>query len=263
MSDHALSMPADEGTAVATVPDGPAGSLLNFVAMALKDPSIDVAKLEALLRMQREIVADDAREQFNSAFIRLQGRLPRIKKNGTLEYPINKNDPDGPKRKISNFMRWEDVDAGIRPILEEEGFALTFNTEPRVGEGGGLIVTATVRHRAGHSQSASLPIPLDTSGGKNNIQGYGSALKYGQRYTACAALNIVAEGEDDDGVAAGNSPITDEECAELSRGLTETKSNLDAFLAFMGVGAIPDIQKRDLTRARNAINAKRKKAPTA
>lgn len=252
------AVPAAEGTEVAIAQE-PVGSLLNFVALAVKDPTIDVAKLDALLKMQREIVADDAKAQFNTAFIKLQGRLPRIKKNGSLEYPKDPKNPEGPKRKISSFMRWEDIDAAIRPILEEEGFALTFNTVPRPGEGGGLIVTATVRHRAGHSQDTSLPIPLDTSGGKNNIQGYGSALKYGQRYTACAALNIVAEGEDDDGASVGNEPLDAESVKRLNDLISETKSDFNAFLKFMGVAGLPEILVRDYPTAVNALLAKKAK----
>jgi hypothetical protein len=235
----------------------PAATLIDFVAMAVKDPAIDVTKLEALLRMQREIIADDAKAQFNEAFIRLQGRLPRIKKNGVLEYPIDKNNPNSPKRKISNFMKWEDVDEAIRPILDEEGFAISWNTAPRAGDGGGLIVTAILRHRAGYSQETSMPVPLDGSGGKNNLQGYGSTLSYGRRYTACAALNIVAEGEDDDGVAGGHDPITAEQVKQISDLLIEIDSDLDAFCRFMNVEALPDIDTTLFPVAINALVARK------
>jgi hypothetical protein len=241
--------------------NGPAGSLLNFVAMAVKDPSIDVAKLDALLRMQREIVADDAREQFNRAFVDLQARLPRIKRNGSLEYPKDPKLPDGPKRKISRFMKFEDIDEAIRPLLEEAGFSQSWNTAPRVGDGGGLIVTHILRHRAGHSQETSLPIPLDTSGGKNNLQGYGSTLQYGKRYTMCAGLNIVAEGEDDDG-KGGYEQIDDESVKRLSDLCVETKSDLNAFLKFMGVAGLPEITVRDYPTAVNALLAKKARVTT-
>ena len=79
-------------------------------------------------------------------------------------------------------------------------------------------------------------------------------------YLACGIFNVVFKNLDDDGVRGGWELITDEECAELSRGLSDTKSNLTAFLEFMGVAAIPDIQKKDLTRARNAIEQKRQQA---
>ena len=38
------------------------GSLLSFVATAMRDPSVDAAKLESLLRTKREVIANDARD---------------------------------------------------------------------------------------------------------------------------------------------------------------------------------------------------------
>jgi len=247
--------------AMATVPTDAAGSLLNFVAMAVKDPTIDVTKLEALLRMQREIVADDAKVQFNQAFIRLQTKLPRIKKNGVLEYPVNKNNPEGPKRKIANFAKWEDIDAAIRPQLDDEGFALSFNTEARTA-GGGLVVTAILRHRAGYSQGTSIPVPLDASGGKNDLQGYGSSLSYGKRYAATAALNIITEGEDDDGKRGGMRFITAEQVAELDSLITETRSDKERFVQMFGVALLENIEAGAWAAARNLLLGKTKRTKT-
>src|SRR5579883_3095059 len=247
---------AQPGREVATTGEA-AGSLLNFVAQAVRDPSIDVAKLEALLRMQREVIADDAKAQFNKALIRLQSRLPRIKKNGVLEYPVEKSRPDGPKRKIANFAKWEDIDEAIRPLLDEEGFALSFNTAPRAE--GGLIVTAILRHRAGHASETSIPIPLDTSGGKNNIQGYGSALSYGKRYAATAALNIITEGEDDDAKLAGMTFITPEQVAELETLLKETRSDEGKFLQLFGIAHLTSMEAGAYAAARNMLIGKKQR----
>lgn len=238
-------------------PSGPAGSLLNFVALAVKDPTIDVAKLDALLRMQREIIADDAKAQFNSAFIRLQAKMPRIKKNGNLEYPVDPKNPNGPKKLISKFMKFEDIEGAIKPIMESEGFGHSFNTVSRQSDGGGLIVTHILRHTAGHTQETSLPVPLDTSGGKNNLQGYGSTLAYGKRYTMCAGLNIVAEGEDDDGVRAGLEFITDLQVKELSDLMMETGADLNAFCDTFGVHGLTELQPPAFAPAMNMLTARK------
>ncbi len=58
-----------------------------------------------------------------------------------------------------------------------------------------------------------MPLPLDTSGSKNNIQGMGSSLTYGKRYLVTAMLNIVTEGEDKDG--NDNPPITEEQVNKI------------------------------------------------
>ena len=248
----------DASRGALTVQDSAASrSMLNFIAMAVERPDIDVEKLRALLDMQRGLLDDDARAQFNHDFIAMQSALPRIKKNGTLEYPVNKNDPDGPKRKISNYAKWEDIDAGIRPILSEHGFALSFSTAPRQGDGGGLIVTAILRHRAGHSTETPIPVPLDTSGGKNNLQGYGSSLSYGKKYASFAALNIITEGEDDDGVRGGMEFITAEQVKELNDLIQATGTDFNNFCDTMGVRGLTEIQVPALVVALNLLAAKK------
>ena len=241
----------DASRGALTVTDGP-GALLNAIVKMASDPAIDVAKLDALLQMQERMERRAAEVEFSAAFARLSGVMPRVKKNGRVEL--------GQGKGSYPFAKWEDIDRIIRPAMDAEGFTLSFTSQVRPGEGGGLIVTGTLLHRMGHSVTAQIPLPLDTGPGRNNLQANGSTLSYGKRYCAEMLLNIVREGDDDDGVGKGSEPISDEECAELSRGLTDTKSDLAGFLRFMGVGAIPEIAKRDLTTARNAINAKRKKA---
>lgn len=219
-----------EGAVAPAAESNEATSLLGIIARAASDPAVDVEKMAALLGLQERVVARQAEAEFNQAFIRMQAALPRIKKDGTLEYPVDKNKPDGPKRKIASFAKWETIDAAIRPILETEGFALSFNTIPRPGDGGGLIVTAILRHRGGHSTETSIPVPLDTSGGKNNLQGYGSSMSYGKRYAATAALNLITEGEDDDGVRGGMRFISQDQVAELTAKLKDAGREEGPFL---------------------------------
>jgi len=231
-------------------------TMLNLIAAAATNPNVDVAKMSALLDMGERVERRQAEAEFNQAFIRLQSRLPRITRKGALEYPTDKNKPDGPKRKIASFARWEDIDAAIRPLLEEEGFALSFNTVPRPGDGGGLIVTAILRHTGGHSQETSIPVPLDSSGGKNNLQGYGSSLSYGKRYAATAALNIITEGEDDDGHKGGSVYVDDVTAKLIEDLLVKSGANRESFLDYMGAEDVPAILERDKAKAINGLMAR-------
>lgn len=191
-----------QSTAVAL----PVERVLSAVIAAASDPSVDVAKMRELLGLQKELMAMQAEQQFNEAFHRLSFDMPRIKKGGAVEY----------KGKIAfHFATWEGIDTIIRPLLQREGFTLSFDSVQRQGDGGGLLVTGTLSHVGGHKRTASIPVPLDSSGGKNAIQGYGSALSYGRRYTTTALLNIVTEGEDDDGVRGGKRFIQPEAAEDL------------------------------------------------
>ncbi len=199
----APSVPAIPAVAAVVHDAGLMGAIVSLAA----DPRVDVAKLKALMELQSSVENRQAERAFNAAFVRLQARLPRIKRDGTLEYPVDKNKPDGAKRFIAKFAKWETIDRAIRPIYTDERFAISFHVAQRPGDGGGLLVSVELTHADGHSKIYEpFPVSLDTSGGKNNNQAYGSTLSYGKKYAAFAALNLVTEGEDDEGVAGSGPP---------------------------------------------------------
>lgn len=179
-------------------------SLLNFVAQAVSDPNIDVAKLEALLRMQRQIVTEEAVVTFNKALRGAQAEIPPIAKNGTIDL--------GGKGSIP-FTTWEDMDKVLRPVMDKHGFTLTFDMQ--VKEGGGALITATLLHVDGHSKTASIPLALDTGPGRNNLQSMGSTMMYGRRYTTEMLFNLVRKGIDNDGADFGKRFITEDQAEEL------------------------------------------------
>ena len=207
----------------------PVEQVLAAIIGAAKDPNVDVGKMQQLLALQKDLMAMQAEQQFNGAYHRLQLDMPRVKKNGTVEYK---------GKEAFKFATWEGIDAVIRPLLQAEGFTLSFDSVPRTQDGGGLIVTGTLSHVAGHKRTASIPVPLDTSGGKNNIQGYGSAMSYGRRYTATALLNIVTEGEDDDGRRGGEKFIDDDQVAELKALCEQAGRKEDDFMQSFSAGSL-------------------------
>jgi hypothetical protein len=233
-------------------------SLLPAIIQLSRDPSVDVAKLQAILDMQERLEKRESERAFNEAFAQMEPKLPRIARNGVVEYPVNKNDPKGPKEKAFNFARYEDLDHGIRPILREHGFSLSFSTAPRSAEGGGLVVTGVLLHSGGHSKEASIPLPLDTSGGKNNLQGGASTFSYGRRYTTTMLLNIVTEGADDDGKTGGTPYLTMEQIDELRRLMVESGSEEAKFLRTMTseAEALEDVEQRDYGRLHRALLVK-------
>lgn len=222
------------------LPALPVERVLQAVIAAASDPAVDVAKMRELLGLQKELMAMQAEQQFNEAFHRLQLEMPRIKKDGTVEY---KNKQTGKMEKSFNFATWEAIDTVIRPILQREGFSLSFDSAQRQGEGGGIVVTGKLSHIGGACRTASIPVPLDTSGGKNNIQGYGSAMSYGRRYTATALLNIVTEGEDDSGVRGGMRFISETDADELRDLMKRAGRQEGSFLDRLFGGSVRSIEE--------------------
>jgi hypothetical protein len=238
------------------VPALPVERVLTAIIAASENPSVDVAKMKELLSLQRELMAMQAEQQFNGAYHRLQLEMPRIKKNGSVEYK---------GKEAFKFATWEAIDAVIRPILQREGFSLSFDTTPKTGDGGGIIITGTLSHIDGHKRTASIPLALDSSGGKNNIQGMGSTFSYGKRYTATALLNIITEGDDDDGVRGGIEFVTEAQAAEIRDLLQRAGRQEDSFLFRLctDVRSAEEIEEKDYPRVKGAlqeiINARKPK----
>lgn len=249
-SGNALALPEAAPAAAAALPAAAAqpGALLSAIVALAKDPAVDVAKLDALLKMQREMEAEQARRAFLDAYTELSAVLPRVKKNGTIDL--------GKGKGAIPFARWEDMDRLLRPLLTERGFTLSFDSTPRPGDGGGLIVTGKLEHRLGHARTASMPLPLDTGPGRNNLQAVGSTLSYGKRYCAEMLLNLVREGEDDDGKLGGTRFVTAEEAADLDRLIAQSKSDRDRFLQFFGLADLANLPAERLVEARNMLWSK-------
>jgi ERF superfamily len=231
----------------------PVSLVLAAVIRAAADPAVDVSKMRELMGLQKELLSMNAETEFNQAFHRLQMELPRVKRTGDVEY----KNKQGVFEKAFDFANWESIDDAIRPLMHAHGFVLSFDTTPRQGDGGGIICTGTLRHVAGHSKTASIPVPLDVSGGKNSNQGYGSALSYGKRYTTTALLNIVTEGEDDDGVKAGTRYINAAQVAEIEKLIEESGSNKTGFMQHFEVTALENLLAEEYVGAVNMLNVKK------
>ena len=186
--EGALTIPPP--TRAVAIQEGP-GALLTAIVQMARDPSVDADKMEKLLAMQERMVAREAERQFNQAMMRLPPI--HVKKNGTIDLTSKEDRAAGRAGKSVPFAKWEDMAAVVEPLLEREGFRLSFDSIPRPGDGGGLIVTGRLSHRDGHGRTASMPLPLDSGPGRNNLQAIGSTLSYGKRYAAEMLLNIVRE----------------------------------------------------------------------
>ena len=223
--------------------DAPATSMMNFIAQALRDPSIEVSKLEALLRMQREVRADQARELFTQALQAAQSEVPQIEKNGTVDL--------GGGKGSYKFATEEDQDKVLRPIMDRHGFTLMFDVQER--QGGGPIVIGTLRHAAGHAEKASMPLALDSGPGRNNLQAMGSSLSYGRRYIREMFFNVVRKSADDDGVSGGKLYISGEQCREFEELIKGTGRDRRRFLDVYGLRDVTEIEVGQYTILKNVL----------
>lgn len=232
-------------TEIVTVPQN---DMIVLLEKAISNPEVDPAKLNGLLDFQFRMMDKQAEIEFNAAFARLQPLLPTIQKRGAIKFG-NANQP---------YAKYEDIDKAIRPLLNAEGFSLSFNSET---SDKATTYSGTLLHKLGHSKTVKTPpLPADPSGSKNAIQALGSTMSYAKRYLVMMLLNIVTEDLDDDANSFGL--INDAQIEEIEKLLIDTNSDKERFLKFVNVESVAEIPARDFEKSISIIkqvSSKKKK----
>lgn len=159
----------------------------HFLLQLATNPAVDVAKLQAILQMHKDVKAQQARTAFNRAFTALQPELPVIDETA--------------KTDKTTYAPLEDIVEAVRPLCQKHGFS--FGWESFFPPDGQIRVVCTLTHVEGHERTCEFSAATDATGSKNAIQARASAVSYGQRYTLKALLGIVTRKVDDDGERGG------------------------------------------------------------
>lgn len=238
--------------------------MMTMLQSIIANPEIAIERVDQAFTLYEKIEASRARKAFDAAFGRMQSAIPVIARNG--EISTNEKDEKGNKtgkqKGMAKYAYFADIMEAVQPILDAEGFGLSFRiaqpTPDRVS------VTCVLAHSAGHREETAFALPIDTSGAKNNVQGWGSSLAYAKRYTASAMLNIVSREnikDDDDGKAAGMpadalATINEAQAKELRGLIDRSKSNVGAFLAMANAESVDDILAKDFEGLKLVLMAK-------
>lgn len=146
--------------------------------------------LERVMAVRRELRAERAQESFESALSDFQAACPVIVKEKGV-----KTNAGAVAYKYAPIERVEEV---IRPVEKEFGFNHTFDTDTASALGW-VIAKCIVTHRAGHSRTSTVKLPLGT---KTNImsdtQQFAAALTFANRRALVNAYGLVLVGEDND-----------------------------------------------------------------
>ena len=183
----------------AAPPSDSPSTVLGLIERVALDPRADVEKLERMMAMYERLKAKEAELAFNAAKGRILKKLAGIKivKNRSVLYEIEKDRPQKGTYEAFRYAPLEEIDKHLRPLLAEEDLDLSYSDEALEG---GLLIRGRLKHLpGGHYEDSFMPAPLDTSGGKSNVQAVGSTNSFLRRYVACNIFNIVVVGDDDDG----------------------------------------------------------------
>lgn len=230
-------------------------AILSMIERAARDPAVDINKMERLFEMQQQAAARRAKTAYISALSDMQPELPIVNKRGEISRKAKDDAGVKQSAKPTKFAKWEDVVEAIAPILAKHGFSLSF----RIEQDARVKVTAVLGHREGHCEETSMSLGIDDSGAKNNIQGWGSSVSYGKRYTAFAILNIVARDEDDDGKAAGHVPADAPTVDKLKALIVDTNADTGWICSHYSVESLDDLTAKQITDAMAGLAARKRK----
>lgn len=216
---------------VPVIQEGP-GALLAALVNLAQNPNVNPETVAAWAGIQERMEARQAEREFSAALLRIQKKCPHIPKNGIVNLGAGKGS--------YNFANWEDMDAIIGPILQDEGFTVTFSEAG--SDANGIRWSATWR-AFGHSDQNFITLPPDTGAGRNALQARGSTNSYAKRYLCEDFLKLVRSGADDDGKLGGTKFITDEQSAELLSLMKQAGRDEVSLLERMTQGEVRSVQE--------------------
>jgi ERF superfamily protein len=181
------------------------GNLLEAIIMAASDPSIDIAKVEHLVRLKKEMDAAEAERLFNEALAAAQAQMQPVVADA-------RND-----QTQSRYASFAQVDKAIRPIYSRHGLSVTWTTGERSNDTAVEVVGYLLGH--GHSRRYSIVMPADGKGPKggdvmSRTHAAAAACSYAMRYLTLMMFNLAID-KDTDGNEA--SPVPRKSSAQLKR----------------------------------------------
>jgi len=161
----------------------PGDQRLMMLREALTNPDVDPTKAAAMFNLMNQMEDRERQAEFNRDKAAALRAMPVIFKGG--------------KSDKHRYAKFEDMHRAALPVLTRFRLSIDF----RLGSEGQLVtVQPILRHENGFiEEGAVMKGPADTGPGRSPIQSLGSASSYLKRYTMKGMLNIIEDGEDNDG----------------------------------------------------------------
>lgn len=213
--------------------------------------NVPVETIERLVALKERMDDRAAAQEYNVALARFQADCPPIKKTSTAKITTNTGSSYG-----YSYAELDEIARTTRPILTRYGLSYSWDSDV---EGDKLVCICTVRHVAGHAQSAKFALPTTTKSGMSDQQKVAAALTYARRQSLIQALGLTTTDPDTDGPRV-DEKVSPEQIVELLDLINSTGADMAKFLAYMGVTGLEDITAvRGYDKAKKALSAKVKK----
>jgi hypothetical protein len=233
-------------------------NLLQAIICAASDPSIDIAKVEHLVRLKKEMEAAEAERLFNDALAAAQAEM----------VPIVADAVNAEVGRAHRYASYAHLDRAVRPIYTAHGLSVTFNTGERSTDTAVEVTCYLCGH--GYGRSYAIIMPADGKGARggdvmSRTHAAASAISYGMRYLLVMIFNLAID-RDDDGNAAGRvvpGRISAEQVKRIKSLAAAVKADVRRFCAFLGVASIDAIPAARFEHAVAALAAKGSKSLAA
>lgn len=226
-------------------------SLMDVIARAASDPTVDIDKMERLIALQQQVSARDAEMAFNQAMNAAQAEMRPISANAS-----------NPQTR-SRYATFDKLDRALRPIYTHHGFSLSFDEgdSPKPNH---VRVLCYVAHNAGHTRTYHRDMPADGKGAKGGdvmtlTHAAGAAGSYGARYLLKGIWNVAVGDDDTDGNdVTAEHPVSVAQYDALQKRVTDVQADEAKFCEYFRISVLSDLPARRFAEALKMLD---KKAP--
>jgi hypothetical protein len=171
--------------------------LMMIVQKMSEDPDFDIDKVKQMIEIKERLDATAARKAYAADMAEFKKVAPTITKDRHVFFKGKDGKPD---TSYDHASLGNVVETAIAK-LAEFGFSHRW-TAPR--EGDRIVVTCTLTHRMGHSESETQDGAPDATGSKSTLQASASTRTFLERYTFLAVTGLATKAQlDDDGRGGG------------------------------------------------------------
>jgi hypothetical protein len=216
---------------------------LAMLTAAAKELSVE--HLERLVTLQERIMDREAKSAFAEEMARFQKDRPDIMTDATLPH-LMRVTKSGAKRA----QRYATLDH-IRKTIQPHLGALSYGWDTEYPDDKTLVVTCTVRHPLGHSESSKYKSTISGTAGMSDQQKVKSGISYGMRVSLIQRLGLTECDEDTDG--AGVETVTDQQATELEALAKDVGVDEVAFKKWAGVQSWSEIPAAKYDKAKQTL----------
>lgn len=194
---------------------------IEAMLMAAIDKGLDIAVIERLMAMRKELKAEFAKEAYLTAMAAFQAECPVIKK----DKPVSFTTKAGQKVSYA-YAPMDSLVSQAGPMIGKNGFSYKFELEESATQ---IKATCYANHAAGHQDSSFFTADKGGTDLMSAAQKASGAATYAKRIAFCNVFGIATGDEDVD--AAGNAapaktdavPATNEQKEEIDRLTVQAK----------------------------------------